>query len=68
MTTFYLQRIELPLSERGRRFIDSRVHAWCRIEESTQASCWLEAKQKLGFPLTSLQERLLDHRQLRAAA
>jgi hypothetical protein len=36
-------------------------------QEMVHAACWLHAKKLLGFPLTPLQEELLE-RQLTAAA
>lgn len=37
-------------------------------ERSIEASCWIEAKKKLGFPLTGLQEYMLNEKNNRNKA
>lgn len=61
--TFYLQQHE----KGGRWIIDSDFpqNAY-KVADSREASEWLEAKKNFGFPLTSIQEALLDkHRDAR---
>jgi hypothetical protein len=57
MTTFYLQQHE----ESGRWLIDStfplNAHG---VADSRDASEWLEAKRSFGYPLSPVQERLLE--------
>jgi len=33
-----------------------------KLERSVNASCWIEAKKKFGFPLTDLQEHMLNEK------
>lgn len=55
MTTYYLQ---CRADERW--FIHSEIvsDAW-RVMDSRQAKCWLDAKQRFGYGLSIIQERLL---------
>jgi hypothetical protein len=63
MTTFHLrQRID------GSMFITEDPLAGVEPDEgvlSVEADCWLAAKDKMGFPLTPMQQAMLG---LRAAA
>ena len=32
----------------------------CALDDSCEADSWIEAKQKFGFPLTSMQKTILE--------
>ena len=60
MKTFYLQQREVG----GPWLIDDTFPWGCaRVSESVEASEWLEAKKKFGYPLTPIQEWLLAEHQ-----
>jgi hypothetical protein len=64
--TFILQREVIETEDGlvyGRWMIDQLLHSGFEAKETVEASCWIAAKQKLGFPLTPFQARLLDIRE-----
>lgn len=45
----------------GRTVLSPRVEPNAqRVTDDVYAPCWLEAKRQLGYPLSRVQERLLD--------
>lgn len=46
---------------------DSSLHGY-KVEKKVAAHSWIEAKKKLGFELTPLQQRMLDEKNNRAEA
>jgi hypothetical protein len=59
MTTTKTYYLQYKPSE-NRLLIDTRVHLDCDEKEQTLASSWISAKANFGYPLTSLQEYLLN--------
>lgn len=57
MTTYYLQHSK----NQNRHIIDIKIHTDFELTDQTEAKNWLEAKQNFGYPLTSLQEYLLEN-------
>ena len=48
-------------SKQNRTFIDTKLHLDSESKDQTQAESWLQAKFNFGYPLTSIQEYLLDN-------
>lgn len=44
-----------------RMIIDSATRSNCEVCQTTEADSWIEAKRKLGFELTWLQEQLAQN-------
>lgn len=57
MTTYYLQHSETQ----NRHIIDTKIHTDFELTDQTESKSWLEAKQNFGYPLTSLQQYLLEN-------
>ena len=53
---YYLQYSELE----KRLIIDTKLGSQCELKETIDASSWIQAKYKLGYPLTNYQSSLLD--------
>lgn len=54
--TYYLQyNAEIP-----HKMIDSVVDPLYTVENTVEATSWIHAKQLFGYPLTTLQETMLD--------
>ena len=54
--TYYLQyNPEIP-----HKMIDSVVDPQYSVENTVEATGWIHAKQLFGYPLTTLQETMLD--------
>ena len=50
----------------NRMMIDHRTHPGWKVEKKTEADSWLEAKQKFGMELTTLQKEILNAKGNRA--
>ena len=63
MTTYYLQTKNKKEFVVGllddRKFISEKIVQNCDVISEVEADSWLEAKQKLGYELTELQNTLL---------
>lgn len=51
-----------PRTPNGRVVLAPRVYPEAVVLDQVEARSWLEAKRKLGFPLTSRQELILQRR------
>lgn len=58
MTAFHL----LYNEETNRLVIHDNTLRGYEIQSTVRASCWIEAKKKLGFELTPLQSEMLDRK------
>lgn len=59
MTTFYLQFS----SSQNRLIINNKLSSDNELKDTTQAKSWLQAKYNLGYPLTNIQEYILDNQE-----
>lgn len=56
MTTYILQQ----KIKNDRLIIDTKLHLDCNPKEETEADSWIQAKYNFGFPLTNIQQDMLN--------
>lgn len=56
MTTYILQQN----IKNNRLIIDTKLHLDCELKEQTEANSWVQAKYNFGFPLTNIQQDMLN--------
>ena len=64
MNTFHL----LWHPETNRLVIEERILKGYESQKTARATCWIDAKKKLGFELTALQEEMLNAQKVRTEA
>jgi len=62
--TYYLQKIRYSLDGPSRLLIDTKAWPDAGIQDQTIAPSWLDAKEKLGYPLSTVQEWVRSNRSL----
>jgi len=62
--TYHLQKVRYSLDGPSRVLIDTKVWPDAFQLEQTIAPSWLDAKEKLGYPLSPVQEWVRDSRSL----